>query len=212
MEDYLVLSGWNATKTLSLDAGEYIWAGNLVNHKLYQLANGELRVTILDQIDQELSNEVLYQIMDTNTDINGTKYLFNKNKGYSYMLFEELEEKPTKILFSVDISSSENFGLTLNAYESVFGDLNVYFNIEENMIEFYKVDSNLISSSMPEITIDYIFGETLDCVFVSEGSVFTIYINGEKALTSRAYNMAESQFGFFTLNSDAVLENVHFYE
>lgn len=212
MNDTLVLSGWNATKTLSRDAGEYIWAGNLVNHKLYQLPNGELRVDILDQIDEKLSNEVLYSITQNNTSVINKTHEFQQQKGYNYLLFEELEEKPTKITFNVDISHSKNFGVTFNSYESVFGSLNIYFNIEENKLEFYNVDSNLITSSVPEITIDYTYGDTLDCVMITEGSVLTIYVNGEKALTSRAYNMADSEFGFFTLGSDAVLNSVNFYE
>jgi beta-fructofuranosidase len=210
--EQLVLSGWVATKTLYIDKGHYIWGGNLVNHQLYQLANGELRVTILDQIDQKLSNEVSYEVASSNVDEEDSGFIFNKNKGYNYVLYDSLLEKATKTEFEVDISDSTNFGITLNAYESVIGDLNIYFDIENNQIEFYNVANNLISSSAPEIQIDYQFGDTVEGVLVTEGSILVLYINGEKALTSRAYNMVGSEFGFFTLGSDAILKDVHFYE
>lgn len=210
-EDDLVLSGWVATKTLDIDAGSYMWGGNLVNHKLYQRSNGELSVDILDQIDETLSHEVEYQVTQSNINNQG-KYVFEGGSGYQYLLFEELEEKATKTTFSVDISNSSNFGITLNAYASVFGDLNIFFDIENNSIEFYNVASNLISNEQPEIQMDYVFSEKLECVLLTEGSILVLYINGERALTSRAYNMADSQFGFFTLNAEATLLDINFFE
>jgi len=211
----LILSGWVATKTADIDQGDYMWAGHLVTHQIVQNDNGLLHVKILDEIDQKLSNEVNYNVVDGNTVDTETQMTFLAQKGYSFILYEELLGKATKTEFSVDISEASNFGITLNAYESNIGDLNVYFNIEENKLEFYKIDANQIKDARtPEISIFFNYDNitSLDCKLVTEGDVLVLYVNNERALTSRGYNMAGSNFGFFTLNSNAVLTDVHFYE
>ncbi|MBU0996933.1 MAG: DUF4975 domain-containing protein [Firmicutes bacterium] len=214
VEDRLVLSGWVATKTLDKDYGTYMWGGNLVNHELVQDESGLLYPKMMTETDEFLSNEVAYQIVDTNATPIENGFTFSSNRGYNYLLFEELEEKPTKISFIVDILDSSNFGITLNAYESEVGSLNFYFDFENNRIEFYNVDANLIAYSSPEISIPFDFGnvDELNITMVTEGSVIIVYVNDQIAMTSRAYDMANSNFGFFTLSSNAVISNIHFFE
>lgn len=211
-DNKLTLSGWVATKTLMIDGGDYMWGGNLVTHELYQNPDGTLSVKILSEIDNILNHEVKYDIFDINVDTQDNQYIFESNRGYNYLLFESLLERPTKLNFSIDITNATNFGITLNAYDSIIGDLNIYFNIEQNKLEFYKVDSNLISTSLPEISIDFNYSNTLDCTLITEGDILVLYVNNEIALTSRAYNMTDSPFGFFSIQSDVIISDVHFYE
>jgi beta-fructofuranosidase len=214
VEDRLMLFGWVGTKELELDAGNYLWGGNLVVHELIQDQQGNLTPKIVTEVDQLLVNQVNYEVSDTNTTIDNQTYQFLGNKGYEYVLFEELLEKPTKTNFKVDLSQASNFGITLNAYDEIFGDLNVYFNVTESKLEFYNVAANQIKSSKPEISIDYTFDQAneVEVTLVTEGSVFVVYLNDEIALTSRAFNMADSKFGFFTLASEANVKQVKFYE
>lgn len=210
----LILSGWVATKTLDRDYGTYMWGGHLVNHELIQDENGLLYPKIIEEIDEALSHEVAYDASASNANISDGVYTFSSAKGYSYHLFEELLARPTKMTFSVNLDTSTNFGLTYNAYDSTFGTLNAFFDIEHNRIEFYTVEANKITQSSPEITIPFDFSgiNTLHMKVITENSVVVIYINEQIALTTRAYDMADSSFGFFTLNSNVEIYDVKFFE
>ena len=214
MGDRLFLFGWVGTKELETDAGEYLWGGNLVVHELMQHHNGHLSPILVSEIDEVLSHQVRYQLINGNVERKKGSFTFHGHKGYEYVLFEELLEKPTKITFKLNLSESKNFGITFNAFESVQGDLNVFFNVEESKLEFYKVPVNQIRTSEPEISIHYQphGNQELECILITEENVFVLYVNGELALTSRAYNLAKSPFGFFTLNSQAVVKDVKFFE
>ncbi|HBG32605.1 MAG TPA: glycoside hydrolase family 32 [Acholeplasmataceae bacterium] len=214
MEDRLILTGWVATKTLDRDFGNYMWGGHLVTHELIQAEDGTLHPKLLTELDEKLSNEVEYTVIDTNLSGSTDDFLFTEKQGYGYALFDELLEKPTKMTFKVDLTDTKNFGLTYNAFESSFGNLNVYFDLENQMIEFYRVNSNLIKQSDSEIRIPFNFGglSTLEIKVVTEGTVIVVYVNEEIALTSRAYDMAGSSFGFFSLGSKALIYDIHFYE
>jgi len=212
-DNRMILAGWNATKTLDRDYGEYMWGGHLVVHEVVQKENGELGVSILPEIDNALSTKVKYEKIEGNVEENGKDYLFNKGN-YRYILFEELLAKPTKAKFKVDIKEAKNFGITFNAYNSIFGDLNVYFDFELNTINFYCVPANEIVRNNPEISYYYDFSSfnELDITLITENSTLVVYINDEVALTSRAYNMADSSFGFFTIQSNVTVSDFEIYE
>lgn len=215
MEDRLILAGWVATKTLDRDYGTYMWGGHLVTHELIQQEDGTLKPKLLDEIDEKLSTEVLYEVTNTNlSDVINRVYLFSAQQGYGYVLFDELLDRPTKMTYKVDLEDTDNFGMTYNAFDSAFGNLNFYFDIEQGLIEFYRVESNLIKQSQPEISIPFNFGglTELNIKVVTEGTVIIVYVNEEIAITSRAYDMANSSFGFFTLGTDVKIYDVHFYE
>jgi beta-fructofuranosidase len=210
----LILSGWVATKTLDRDFGTYMWGGNLVNHELVQIDNGELKPRIVQEIDDALSHRVDYQVEATNAQNIAQSIKFNSSRGYNYHLYSGLLSRPTKMTLTVNIQDSDNFGLTYNAYDHIFGNLNVFFDIKNNRIEFYTVEANKIQLSNPEITIPFQFNglNKLDIIVVTEGSVIVVYINQSIAITSRAYDMAGSAFGLFSLGSDVMIDNVRFYE
>jgi beta-fructofuranosidase len=213
-QDRLILSGWVPTKTLAIDKGTYMWGGNLVTHQIVQDETGLLSVTILDEIDQALSTEVRYDVASTNVATTSDAFVFEGDAPYEYVLFDALDAKATKWTATVDVSDSVNFGITLNAYESIIGDLNVFFDLANHRIEFYTEPANRIEDSTAEIIIPHDFSDTdeLHLTILTEGDVILVYVNDDVVLTSRAYNMAESEFGFFTLSSSATLRNVRFYE
>jgi beta-fructofuranosidase len=214
IESRLVLNGWVGTKSLDRDFGNYMWAGHLVTHELIQSEDGTLQPKLLKEIDEKLSTEVKYSVSNTNLLNTTNGYMFNEKQGYGYVLFEELLERPTKMTFKVDLTDTTNFGITYNAYDSTFGNLNVYFDLQNQLIEFYRVDSNLIKQSNSEIRIPFDFSllQELEVKVVTEGTVVIVYINEKIAITSRAYDMANSSFGFFTLGSKTKIYDVHFYE
>ncbi|TNF07863.1 MAG: DUF4975 domain-containing protein [Bacillota bacterium] len=213
-DDRLILAGWVATKTLDRDFGTYMWGGHLVTHELIQAEDGTLKPKLLTFIDEKLSHEVKYEVIDTNASVLDNTYKMNKNQGYGYVLFDELLDRPTKLTYKVDITDTDNFGMTFNAFDSFFGNLNVYFDIENQRIEFYRVKANLIKQSESEIIIPFTFdlSNELDIKVITEGSVIVVYINEQIAITSRAYDMANSSFGFFTLGSQVTISDIHFYE
>lgn len=214
MGDRLILAGWVATKTLDRDFGTYMWGGHLVTHELLQLEDGTLKPKLLNEVDEKLSTEVKYEVIESNIQTISNGFSFSKQQGYGYVIFDELLDRPTKLTYKVDLKNTSNFGMTYNAFDSVFGNLNIYFDLENNQIEFYRVDSNLIKQSQSEIRIPFMFNglTELNIKVVTEDTVLIVYVNEQIAVTSRAYDMANTSFGFFTLGSEVKIFDVHFYE
>ena len=153
-------------------------------------------------------------MIESNIQTISNGFSFSKQQGYGYVIFDELLDRPTKLTYKVDLTNTNNFGMTYNAFDSVFGNLNIYFDLDNDQIEFYRVDSNLIKQSQSEIRIPFMFNglTELNIKVVTEGTVLIVYVNEQIAITSRAYDMANSSFGFFTLGSEVKIFDVHFYE
>ncbi|HHU28493.1 TPA: DUF4975 domain-containing protein [bacterium] len=214
--DRLFAFGWVGTKDYDIDSGNFNWAGNLVTHELIQKDNGELYPRIVKEVDNKLSNKVNYNIVNksSSTNVSDNMIEFSGKSGYEYLMFDELESKPTKITFSVTVTNGSKFGLTFGASNKQYGPLNIMFNLQTKKIEFYNVEFSKISktNSQASVGINAELGDSLDVVIVSEKECITIYINNQIALTTRMYTKSNNYFGMFSNFSKVTINNLSFYE
>jgi beta-fructofuranosidase len=207
--------GWVGTKQHDFDGGDFNWAGNLVTHELIQADNGELRPTIVAEVDQALNHEVDYNILRSSATNTADAIRFDVRSGYDYTIFDALSTNATKITFEANITTaSGRFGMTFFTEDESYGPVNVVFNVNDQTLEFYNVQPSRMAISLPQISLPYRMqaGDTLEVTVLIQGQCLTLYVDGQIALTTRMYFLSDYPFGFFGMRTDTEITNLHFYE
>lgn len=210
-----IFTGWQAVKYYDYDGGDYDWGGNLVNHELIQLANGELRAQPLKEVIDALNNEVEYRV-STKTDAllqEEKNFIFSKGE-YEHVIFEQLEKKSTKITFTLSNLTSGIFGLSFaHDNENAEGELNVAFNLNAQKLEFYNVKTTNITQSIAQAYVPFEpWPAEVNVTVLSEDECLSVYVENQQVLSSRLYTKTNLHFGLFALNTSVTFKEVSFYE
>lgn len=213
-KDRLIVVGWIGTKTGDYDGGAYTWAGNLACHELLQGPDGNLSVVPVSEATEALSHETFY---NTTYIGNGVEYgkgriNFGEASRYQYVLFDEIREKALKMTFRITPSDGKA-GLTLaKRADGGYGEACVEFDFEKGLVSFFNTKAHSTSDAVSQAFIRLAKAQEYDCTLLLQGECFTLYVNGEKALSSRVYNLTGYRFGFFDSGRGAVVSGLAFYE
>ena len=208
----LYMFGWCGTKDGKFDNVGFDWGGNLVTHKLIQMPNGELKPTIVDQIDDKLSTGVEYKL--TNGDKLDT-LKFEQSKAQSYVV-EQLSNNITKIKFTINPTSLDgDCGISFGTIgPNVLSSLVLSFDFKKNTISYYNNAVNFQNYGSAQIAVPYKYtiDEVINVTIIINDSIITVYANDTIALTARIYEMVNNKFSFYGNNTSATIENIKFYE
>jgi beta-fructofuranosidase len=211
----LLAFGWVGTKQYDYDGGNFDWAGNLVTHELVQQENGTLRVKMVTEVDQALSHPVTYSVVRSHLSSNTEILSFDARSGFQSHLYEALSTNATKWSFQATIGSeSGRFGLTFFTGEDTYGPVNIVFNVDRQMLEFYNVIPSRMANTDPQIALPYAMtsGQVLHVKVLIQGQCLTVYVDETIALTTRMYHLTDESFGFFGMKSDVTIDAVRFDE
>ena len=208
----LYMFGWCGTKDGKFDNVGFDWGGNLVVHKLVQMPNGELRPTIIDQIDNKLSTGVEYKLT------NGNKLdtlNFEQSKAQSFVV-EQLSKNITKLEFTINPASlNGDCGISFGTIgPNVLSSLVLSFDFKKNAISYYNNAVDFQNYGSAQITVPYKYNtdEAINVTILINESVITVYANDTIALTTRIYEMMGNKFSFYGNKTSASIENIKFYE
>ncbi len=210
----LIVVGWIGTKIGDFDAGAYTWAGNLASHELIQQENGDLKVRPVSGIIQTLNHETFYNTTYVGNGVNYSKeeITFPKANKYQYVLFDKIRDKAMRLDFKV-VASDGKAGLTLSKKEeSGYGEVCVEFDFKEGLVSFFNTKAHSTGTVDSQAFIALNASAEYDCVLLLQNDCFTLYVNGEKALSSRVYKLTDYGFGFFDSGSGASFKDIKFYE
>lgn len=216
-DSQMILGGW-----VSHDfnrTNEFGWGGNFIAHELKQNANGTLYVDIISTIDETISHPQLLEITDSNISNATTKKItFSSISQYQYVTFNDLEGI-TKIEGYLDIDSIEGyFGLFFD-YREGEASYHYDFNADLQRISFYRghftqrttdrlYTVNTFYNTSNQLKFTLLFEEAID----ADGSIVTLYMEGQTALTARMFRVEQTNFGFYGLNSNVTISNLKKYK
>ena len=207
----LVAFGWCGTRVGEYDTGEFDWGGNLICHRVTQKENGELNATMSSSVKEALSTEVSYSLANGNA---LSSMEFDSTKMASYQV-EKLSKKITRISFDIEMNSLKgSLGLSFNTTRNNLLSNEIFaINLDAAIASYYCNAQGFSSfgkadASIP-VTLD---SKSIHVDMVIEGQVITAYINNERALTTRFYDMKEKSFSFFNKQADAKFTNIKFFE
>lgn len=206
----LYMFGWCGTRVGEYDTGSIDWGGNLIVHELIQDKDGLLKSKLIDSVKNKLSNQVSYKLKNGNDLKNMT---FDKNSFKAYVL-ENLSKNITRISFDVSCENKKgSFGLSFNTIsnDEISNEV-LLFNYDTDYVLYYANASKIDSLGKIDVFVPFNFKNDIHVEIIIDGQIITTYINNEKALTTRFYDMNKKPFSFFVNKSDALFKNIEFYE
>ena len=207
----LYMFGWCGTRVGEYDQGNIDWGGNLVVHKLLQKENGELNATIVDSVKETLKNEVSYKLKNGKS---LSSMEFDKNSFKAYTV-ENLSKNITRISFDLEINELKgSLGLSFATYtDNMLSNEVIMLNLETKLALTYAnaTSEKSLGKIDAYVPIDYKKG-IMHIDVVIDKQIVSMYIDNQKALTTRFYDMPENVFSFFSNKADANFKNIKFFE
>ena len=207
----LYMFGWCATRVGEYDTGNLDWGGNLVVHELIQKENGELNAKMIDSVKDTLSHEVEYKLKNGD---NISSMQFDKSAFTSYCL-EKLSKNITRISFDVEIKgNSGSFGLSFNTTKNnaVSNEI-LSFALDNNIIAYYANAESTTKFGKLDVFVPVSYGNTTKHIdIIIDGQIVSAYLNNERALTTRFYDMPQQSFSFYVNKADVNFKNIKFFE
>jgi beta-fructofuranosidase len=211
--------GWTNILQNHNDAGAWQWGGNLVVHKLYQLPNGDLAVTIPHTLKSNLES-VNHPIVKnsqwgnvTNT-IPGTEsynLVSNADFDLANVIYEPITLNRFKISATVSYSSSnKDFGFMIGACDGYEDFFSLRFVPSQNRVSLDKVKRSLITSATfhTDAPLTLSPNRNYQVQIVIENSMLVLYVDNMIALSARVYRATGTNWGIFVDNSHATFNNI----
>lgn len=212
--------GWTYIQDGNSDTGTPKWGGNLVVHKLYAKANGDLAVTIPPTVEASLETQN-YSITKNsqrgnviNTVAGSHSYTVSSSASFDIanVIFEPINLERYKISAQVSYTSAaKDFGFMIGACDATDQFYSLRFIPSQNRFSLDKINRSQITSSTvaaTDVPLTLTPNATYDVQIVIENSMLVVYINNEIALSTRVYKATNTSWGVFSDNSSASFNNI----
>lgn len=212
--------GWTNRLAGNTDAGAWQWGGNLVTHKLYQLPNQDLAVTIPHTLKARTETSAVPLSKDsqwgnvTNIQAGTESYTLSSpaDKDVANVLYQPIGPARYRLHCTVSYSSAaKDFGFLLGACDGYDDVYSLRFVPGQQRFSFDRTRRGQLSSTTVA-TNDVPFALApnveYDVTIVFENSVVVVYLNHVAALTSRIYRAPGTSWGLFADHSTATFRNI----
>ena len=207
------LCGWIGRNFQEQDVGMYQWAGSLLIHQLEQLEDGSLGICAPETLENYFTQSQPIQAVGTAGSVSEKDGAYQL-KGTKEPAVIDLDmRKPTFTLtcdVTVDGSGCAGFafGQPDQDYSSYSG---LALDTAHGCLRYEGAALTDLNSTDPMVYTKFDFepGVTHHLKMVAENEIVILYIDGEKALSSRIYNSIDgAHMGIFAAGADAVFENL----
>ncbi|MDO7851474.1 glycoside hydrolase family 32 protein [Hymenobacter convexus] len=214
------IQAWLHRRAGATDTGAWQWGGNLVTHKLYQLANGDLALTMPHTLKSylEATTPAFTKSSQwgnvTNTIPNTESYqlVSTANNDVANVLYDPINRTRFKISATVSYTSAgKDFGFLLGACDGYNQFYSLRFVPGQNRFSLdFTNRTNLTSTTVATADVPFPLQPNTDYTvdIVQENSVVVVYLNNVAALTARIYKAPKTSWGVFVDNSTATFKNI----
>lgn len=212
--------GWTYAQENNSDAGAAKWGGNLVAHKIFPKANGDLAVAIPHTQKAYLENRThainkTSQSGNVSTTLAGT-HSYNLASPASFdianVIFDPINLGVYKINATVSYSASaKDFGFMIGACDGTNDFYSLRFVPAQNRFSLDKTSRSLITTSTvaaTDVPLALSPNTNYNVQIVIENSMLIAYVNNEVALSTRIYRASNTNWGVFSDNSNATFTNI----
>lgn len=205
--------GWVSTREGDSDRGAWQWGGNIVVHEVVQAEDGDLHVKVPPEVNSLFTRpvapsfkSVLGEWQDQNTTFSG-----NAGDGYAAC---RLGRMPSKCRIRAKVTCAPGTracGVLLRADEGLDGYYEVRWEPGQRHVVFdrwprqdsKRVFPNRDEPFILERPLTAPVADTLDLRIIVDETVVVVYINDEVALSTRAYDHTDGEWGFFVYEGQA---------
>ncbi len=196
------LFGWCYTRENHKDSGSKVWGGSLVVHKLLQNSDGTLKVAIPTPICSALSSEIdlLGKVMDGASYSNSQYVLKSSGESKAVAVFDGIRDA-YRIHGTLNTGSSQRCGFEFGASGNRSEVHDLVFDMQASTLNLERILNGQTVAVVSSVNLPQ--GNEFDIDIIVENAVCVAYINGEKALTNRIYQMNRNGWGLFTQDGEA---------
>lgn len=211
------LMAWVNRQDGNSDTGNRMYGGNLVVHKLYQQANGDLAVTIPHTLKANLEAKPIALVKNAQAGTitagaNNTYTLASTTSTFlNSVVFNPITATKLKVSTTVNYASAaKDFGFMLGACDNYNGFYSLRFIPSQNRFSLDKTDRRNVTVSSTTVDVPFNMSPNTDysVEIVEENSVVVVYLNNTAALTCRVYRAPQSSWGLFADNATATFKNL----
>jgi len=207
------LCGWLGRAALSADSGIYQWAGNVLNHQLVQHEDGSLGVTAPAAFEDYFTKDSAFQAtgMEGKTKIEGNSIALSA-QGDEIALADMGMRAPTMMLecdFSMDPDGCAGFAFGGSEADAAYTALCLDDGRDLLHYEGYELTELSVYPPMAITRFDFTDRETHHVKLVCENEIVVMYVDDEKALSSRiGHSTGGAHIGVFSEGCNAVFSNI----
>lgn len=208
------LCGWLGRAGLSADSGFYQWAGNLLIHQLVQHEDGTLGVKAPDSFaDYFIINKPIFAVpVKGDVEIVDNSISLSAESG-SYAL-ADLGTRPATMTLECDVTLEEDgcagFAFGGGEKEDTYTALCLDTKLDLIHYEGYEITELSIYDPTAITKFDFSNSETHHVKLVCENEIVILYIDDEKALSSRIGHSTEgAHLAVFTDGCNADFSNIN---
>lgn len=188
------LTSWIPTRETYKDNGNFSWGGSLAVHQLEQNTDGTLRVTAPQPIVAKLTNN--QQLGSATLSEGETK------------VFDRLEKSTTKITTKIIAGTATQFGLRMGACGNLRETYDILFDLDNSLLKFNKNERGQNAGTLTSVKLPIPTSKEFAVTLIVEGSVATVYVNDQVALSLRSYRMNQNAWGVFAQNGTATFSDI----
>jgi len=207
------LCGWLGRAALSADSGIYQWAGNVLNHQLVRHEDGTLGVVVPETYRDYFTRDTVFRAsgVQGKTEIEGNRIALSA--GDSEVALAEMGMRAPTMLLECDVTLDQNgrAGFAFGGSESAPAYTALCLDAGRNLLHYEGYEITELSDYEPmAITrFDFADRETHHVTLVCENEIVVMYIDGEKALSSRIlHSINGAHIGVFADGCAAVFSNI----
>ena len=212
-DDDTYLCGWLGRAALSADSGIYQWAGNVLNHQLVQHEDKTLGVAAPEVFGDYFTQDYAFRA----TDIEGTSNI----EGNDIALFAQdgeialadLGMRVPTMMLECDITMDSNgcAGFAFGGSKADEAYTALCLDARRNLLhyEVYELSEISVYPPMAITRFDFSDSEIHHVTLVCENEIVVMYIDDEKALSSRiGHSTGGAHIGVFSDGCGAEFSNI----
>ncbi|CAF3640186.1 unnamed protein product [Rotaria sp. Silwood1] len=213
--------GWTNRLNDNSDTGSWLWGGNLVVHKLYQIdSTKDLAVTIPHTLKSYLEkyNEPIVKhshwgnVTISRSDTSSYHLSSSSDTDIANVLFNSINLNRYKISATVSYDrSAKDFGFMFAVCDGYENFYSLRFVPSQNRFSFDKIKrSSLTNTTMASSDVPFTFVANTDISIhiIIENSMVVTYLNHRVALSARIYRAPKSSWGIFVDNTSATFKSL----
>ena len=211
--DHVYLCGWLGQAGLSADSGVYQWAGNVLVHELVQHEDGTLGLKAPDAYDDyfTVNKSVSVAAVQGNVDVTNSGVTLTGEEGV-YAL-ADMGTRPATMTLECDVTIGQDgcagFAFGGSANDESWTALCLDGRTGQLHYEGYTLENIDTMDPMAVTRFNFERNSTHHLTLVCENEIVILYIDGEKALSSRiGHSTNGAHIGVFADEKGATFSNI----
>ncbi|MGV3767113.1 MAG: glycoside hydrolase domain-containing protein [Chitinophagaceae bacterium] len=202
--------GWAATKESSNDAGNKMWAGNLIVHQLKQAPDGTLSVQAPAGVSALFNTVKKLEVSAQKGTVNTSENTFSLQPS-SQVLFGRISGQKMISFALSGMETDEEAGILLGAGSGSADHYKVRFSMADKNVSLVRVSG---SDTFTETSVPFAMepGKEYTVRIVIDNSICVVYVNDAVALSGRIYSLSNQSWGLYTGSTPASFKQLQLME